>query len=369
MQAAAGRRESAADAVAAVRAIRRHELLRIVMADLVGVIDLPGVGAALTDLTASTVQVALEAATREVERRDDAPIGGDILVVAMGSFGGRELGYASDADVMFVHQPHPGSEEKEVQARATLVVQELRKLLTGSGADPALGLDPDLRPEGKAGPLVRSVESFRTYYERWALTWEFQALLRAAPIAGPAALADAFFELVDPLRWPDGGISDSQVRDIRTLKARVESERLPRGADPRTHLKLGRGGLTDVEWVVQLHQLQHAHSKPSLRVTGTMAGLAALRAEGLIATDDAKALQEAWQLGARMRNAGVLWRGRPIDSVPSDLRDLDGIGRIMGRSAGEGAALAELWRRVARRSRHATSFNFYESPPRGSVIP
>ena len=369
MQSAAGRRDLAVDAVAAVRAIRRHELLRIVMGDLVGAVDLPGVGAALTDLTGSTIQVALEAATREVERREGEPVGGDILVVAMGSLGGRELGYASDADVMFVHQPHPGSSEKDVQARATLVVQELRKLLSGSGPDPALGLDADLRPEGKGGPLVRSVDSFRTYYERWALTWEFQALLRATPIAGPASLADAFLRLVDPLRWPESGITESQVRDIRTLKARVESERLPRGADPRTHIKLGRGGLTDVEWVVQLHQLEHAHAHPALRVTGTMAGLAALESDGLVSTEDVRALREAWRLGALMRNAGVLWRGRPIDSVPSDLRDLDGIGRIMGRSAGEGAALAEMWRRVARRSRHATDFNFYDSPPRGSVVP
>ncbi|MBW8729927.1 MAG: bifunctional [glutamine synthetase] adenylyltransferase/[glutamine synthetase]-adenylyl-L-tyrosine phosphorylase [Terrabacter sp.] len=368
MQSAAGRRDSAADAVAAVRAIRRHELLRIVMGDLVGGIDLPGVGAALTDLTGATIQVALEAAIREVERREGEPVGGDILVVAMGSLGGRELGYASDADVMFVHQPHPGSSEEAVQARATMVVQELRKLLSGSGPDPALGLDADLRPEGKGGPLVRSVDSFRTYYERWALTWEFQALLRATPIAGPSSLADAFLELIDPLRWPEGGISDTQVRDIRTLKARVESERLPRGADPRTHIKLGRGGLTDVEWVVQLHQLQHAHAHPGLRVTGTMAGLAALETGGFVATEDVKALREAWRLGALMRNAGVLWRGRAIDSVPSDLRDLDGIGRIMGRPAGEGAALAELWRRVARRSRHATDFNFYDTPPRGSVV-
>ena len=367
MQSAAGRRESAADAAAAVRAIRRHELLRIVMGDLVGVIDLPGVGAALTDLTAATIQVGLDIATREVERREGEAVGGDIVVVAMGSLGGRELGYASDADVMFVHQPHPGSADKDVQARATLVVQELRKLLSGPGTDPALGLDPDLRPEGKAGPLVRSVDSYRTYYERWALTWEFQALLRATPIAGPQPLADAFLELIDPLRWPEGGIDDKQVREIRTLKARVESERLPRGADPRTHVKLGRGGLSDVEWVVQLHQLQHAHERPALRVTGTMAGLAALASEGLVSAEDAKALREAWRLGSLMRNAGVLWRGRPIDSVPSDVRDLDGIGRIMGRGAGEGANLAELWRRVARRSRHATDFNFYDSPPRGSV--
>ncbi|MFM6848295.1 MAG: bifunctional glutamine-synthetase adenylyltransferase/deadenyltransferase, partial [Terrabacter sp.] len=133
--------------------------------------------------------------------------------------------------------------------------------------------------------------------------------------------------------------------------------------------KLGRGGLTDVEWTVQLGQLRHAHDHPSLRVTSTMAALEALAAEGLLGSEDARALRDAWRLGVLLRNAGVLWRGRPIDSVPSDVRDADGMGRIMGRPAGEGGELWELWRRVARRCRHATDFNFYDSPPRGSVIP
>jgi glutamate-ammonia-ligase adenylyltransferase len=304
-----------------------------------------------------------------VERRDGVELGGDLLVVAMGSFGGRELGYASDADVVFVHRPHPGVPEGDVQTRATAVVQELRKALAVPGADPALGLDADLRPEGKNGPLVRSIDSYRTYYERWAMTWEFQALLRATPIAGSDDLARDFLALVDPLRWPHDGLSPTQVREIRTMKARVESERLPRGADPRTHIKLGRGGLTDVEWTVQLHQLQHAHDHPALRVTGTMAALDALGDASLLPPDDVRALRDAWRLGSLLRNAGVLWRGRPIDSVPSDVRDADGVGRIMGRGAGEGAELWELWRRVARRCRHATDFNFYDSPPRGSVIP
>jgi glutamate-ammonia-ligase adenylyltransferase len=369
MSAAAGRRESAAGAVAAVRAIRRHELLRIVMADLVGELDVRRVGASLTDLTASLLQVTLDVAVAEVERREGQPVGGDILVVAMGSLGGGELGYASDADVMFVHRPDAGADEEDVQARATLVVQELKKLLSGSGPDPQLGVDADLRPEGKNGPLVRSIDSYRTYYERWALTWEFQALLRATPIAGPSDLAAEFRALIDPLRWPAEGLTPSQQRDIRTLKARVESERLPRGADPRTHLKLGRGGLTDVEWTVQLLQLMHAHGRPSLQVTGTLPALDALAAEGLLTTEDARALREAWLLGTLMRNAGVLWRGRSIDSVPTDLRDAEGVGRIIGRPAGEATLLGELWLRVARRSRHATDFNFYDSPPRGSVMP
>jgi glutamate-ammonia-ligase adenylyltransferase len=216
---------------------------------------------------------------------------------------------------------------------------------------------------------VRSLESYRTYYERWALTWEFQALLRARPIAGSEDLGEDFVKMINPLRWPEAGLTATQVREIRTLKARMEAERLPRGADPRTHIKLGRGGLTDVEWTVQLAQLQHAHSHPSLQVTGTLDALDALETEGIISPEDAGSLRDAWLLAARLRNAGILWRGRPAVGVPTDLRDADGVGRIVGQPAGEGAGLAELWRRVTRRSRHAMDFNFYDSTGRGSVVP
>ncbi|RKT77745.1 glutamate-ammonia-ligase adenylyltransferase [Terracoccus luteus] len=370
MAAAVGRRDSAEEGVTAVRALRRHELLRVSLADAVGELDPLTVGAALSNLAAATVEAALAAAVADVERREGRSLGGQLLVVGMGSFGGREMGYASDADVMVVLRPDPGlgeADEAAVTARATTAVQTLRRLLAGAGPDPALGVDADLRPEGKNGPLVRTLDSYRSYYERWADTWEFQALLRARPVAGPADLAADFVALVDPLRYPDGGLTEAQRRDIRLLKARVEAERLPRGADPRKHLKLGLGGLTDVEWTVQLLQLQHAHERPALRVTGTLAALDALTEERLLPADDAAALREAWLLATRVRNASVLWRGRPVDSVPSDLRDLEGVGRLVGRPAGEGPQLETLWRRVARRARAATDFNFYDSSGRGSV--
>ena len=155
-----------------------------------------------------------------------------------------------------------------MQARATLVVQELRKLLPARRlrARPS-PLDADLRPEGKNGPLVRSLDSFRTYYERLGADVGVPGAAAGHPDRRARRPRRDFLELINPLRWPEGGIEDSQVRDIRILKARMESERLPRGADPRTHIKLGRGGLTDVEWAVQLHQLEHAHAHPSLRVT------------------------------------------------------------------------------------------------------
>ena len=152
---------------------------------------------------------------------------------------------------------------------------------------------------------------------------------------------------------------DVRVRDIRVMKARVEAERLPRGGDRRTHLKLGNGGLTDVEWTVQLVQLEHGDADPDLRVTGTMAGLTAAEQGGYLPVSDAEHLRAGWTLAASLRNASVLWRGRPVDAVPADLRDADGIGRIVGRPPGTGATLEEDYLRVARRSRAATNLNFY----------
>ena len=103
----------------------------------------------------------------------------------------------------------------------------------------------------------------------------------------------------------------------------MEAERLPRGADPKTHFKLGRGGLSDVEWTIQLLQMGHAHEVPDLRTTATMPALHALEKAGLLDPSHAEALAASWTLASRMRNAAVLFRGRPVDSVPSDLRVAD----------------------------------------------
>jgi glutamate-ammonia-ligase adenylyltransferase len=307
------------------------------------------------------IHVALGIAIRKVEAQVGAPLGASLAVIGMGSFGGQEMGYASDADAIFVHRPSGDVSDEEAQRRAVLVVQEVRRLLAVRGPGPALVLDNDLRPEGKAGPVVRSLQAYTTYYERWAATWEFQALLRARPVGGDRDLGDAFMEVVNRLRYPADGLTPAQVRDIRLMKARVEAERLPRGGDRRTHLKLGLGGITDVEWTVQLIQLQHGADEPSLRVTGTMAALAAAEAAEYLSSSDAGNLRRGWHLAASLRNASVLWRGRPVESVPADLRDADGIGRIIGRRPGTQATLEEDYLRVARRCRVATDANFYAS--------
>ena len=368
MLSVAARQDDVEKAVLAARLVRRNELTRVAIADVLGEIDLNTVENALTDIMSATLHTGLHLAWRQVleqgETASDKPNEPlcALTIIGMGRFGGKELGYSSDADVMFVYRPLGDASNDAAGKQALAVVTELRRLIALPGPDPKLELDADLRPEGKNGPLVRSLDSFAAYYERWSEGWEAQALLRAAPMVGDRELGEAFTELIDPLRWPAAGITDGAVRRIRMLKARMEAERIPRGADPKSHFKLGRGGLSDVEWTVQLMQLQHAHEHPDLRRTGTVRTLFLLAEHGYLSADDAQALADSWRMASRVRNASVLWRGRPVESLPSDLRDAEGIARLLGMEAGEGHQLAEHYRRLSRRARGIVEEVFYDEP-------
>lgn len=356
---AARRNDDPETAVASVRALRRRELFRTSVAELLGVAEVDDAGVALSDIAGATITGALEIAVRAVEAERGAPMPTSFLVVAMGRFGGGELGFASDADVMFVHDPLPGADDKAAHDAALAVASELRRLLMIPTPDPALEIDADLRPEGRNGPLVRTLASYAAYYEKWMSTWEAQALLRAEPVAGDLELGARFVALIDPLRYPEGGLDDAQVREIRRLKARMESERLPRGADPGLHTKLGRGGLSDVEWVAQLLTLQHAHAVPGLRTARTVPALSAAVDAGLLDAEDGENLAAAWRIATRVRDAVMLVRGRASDMVPTDARDLAAVSQVLGYPPGESGALLDDYRRITRRARGVVERVFY----------
>ena len=272
---------------------------------------------ALTDITRASIEAALAVALRKVSAELRHPLPTRFAMIAMGRFGGHEGGYGSDADVLFVHDPLPGRPEREASDAAHAVAVELRRLLMLPVPDPALIVDADLRPEGRQGPLVRTLAAYRAYYRRWSAPWEAQALLRAEPAAGDEDLGAKFIRMIAEFRYPLDGIDQAAVREIRRIKARMEAERIPRGADRALHVKLGPGGLSDVEWTVQLLQLRHAHALPALRTTRTGAAMAAAVQAGLLAAGDAAALTAAWELAARIRNAIMLVRGRPGDTLPA----------------------------------------------------
>ncbi|WP_426246704.1 bifunctional [glutamine synthetase] adenylyltransferase/[glutamine synthetase]-adenylyl-L-tyrosine phosphorylase [Nocardioides sp. LHG3406-4] len=351
MAATASRQTDPEDAVRAIRAVRRRELFRIAVGELLGENDVEAVGAGLSRLTDATLEATLAVATESVraQRSLDEALS-TMAVVAMGRYGGFELSYASDADVMFVYEPIAGADPQEAASFAHAVANEVRRLLALPGTDPALEVDAGLRPEGKQGPLVRTLESYAAYYAKWSKVWEFQALLRADPVVGDPALRERFTALIDPLRFPESGITDDDVTEVRRIKARVDIERLPRGADPNTHFKLGRGGLADVEWTVQLLQMRHAGRVAQLRTPRTLTALNSAADAGLIDADDAAVLAAAWRTVSRVRNAVTLVRGRKADQLPRDAKEKAAVASVLGYPTGESDRMANDYLRVTRRA-------------------
>ena len=160
----------------------------------------------LSRVTDATLEATLGVVSRSVAaQRGLDPPPSRLAVVAMGRYGGFELSYGSDADVMFVHEPIEGADPHTASSYAQAVANELRRLLAEPGADPALEVDADLRPEGKQGPLVRTLESYAAYYAKWSRVWEFQALLRADAVVGDPGVRERFTAMIDPLRYPTDG--------------------------------------------------------------------------------------------------------------------------------------------------------------------
>ncbi|MFC4021167.1 bifunctional [glutamine synthetase] adenylyltransferase/[glutamine synthetase]-adenylyl-L-tyrosine phosphorylase [Micromonospora sp. GCM10011542] len=365
--AAAARHDDPVEATRAVRALRRRELVRVACADVLcragslaptptrpdgegrripGLSDVTAVGTALADVADATLAAALHAA----RATHPGPPGLRFAVIGMGRLGGYESNYLSDADVLFVYDAPAGTGDAAATA-AHAIAEELRRLLGMPAPDPPLGVDADLRPEGRQGPLVRSLAAYAQYYARWSRVWEAQALLRARFVCGDADLGAEFDAMVDPVRYPDGGLTREQIVEIRRIKARVENERLPRGADPATHTKLGRGGLADVEWAVQLLQLRHAGAVPALRGTRTLDALAAAREAGLVDPADAAEMAAGWSLAAQVRNALMLVRGRAGDQLPRHGVELAGVARLLGRD--DPGEFLDEYLRTGRRSRAA----------------
>lgn len=348
--ASAGRYSDPVRAIAGARTLRRRELARIGSADLLGMLEVTDVCAALTSVWVAVLQAALEAMIRA-----NLPVSGSapaaIAVIGMGRLGGAELGYGSDADVMFVCEPAPGVEDSAAVRWATGVAEQIRALLGTPSVDPPLEVDANLRPEGRQGPLVRTLASYAAYYEQWAQPWEIQALLRAHAVAGDAELGQRFLLMADKTRYPPHGVSTEAMQEIRRIKARVDSERLPRGADPNTHTKLGRGGLADIEWTVQLLQLRHAHEIPALHNTSTLQCLDAIAAAELVPADEVDLLRQAWLTATKARNALVLVRGKPTDQLPGPGRQLNAVAVAAGWPTDEGGEFLDNYLRVTRRAK------------------
>ena len=292
-----------------LRRFKRREMLRIALRDLAGEIDVESVGSALSDLADSALEAALGSPSLP------------FAIIGMGKLGGRELNYSSDVDVMFVHDGDPAAAEKEAERLLSSVGE-----VTPEGQ--AFRVDAGLRPEGKSGPLARSLESFFEYYERWSKPWEHQALIKARFAAGDAGLAERLLSVARARAFPEQ-LSAEALREMRHLKARMEKERVGRG-DPRKHMKMGPGGIADVEFAVQLLQRLHGHSNDGLRVRSTMNALEAIKSADMMSESDARVLADAYSFLMRLRNRAFFLSGRPVDVLPIKPEDLEALGISMG---------------------------------------
>jgi [glutamine synthetase] adenylyltransferase / [glutamine synthetase]-adenylyl-L-tyrosine phosphorylase len=265
--------------------------------------------------------------------------------VALGRFGGGDLAYASDLDVVFVHEGDGAAHDE-----AERVAAGLRLVLSGTTpANRVWELDADLRPEGRQGPLARSFGAWEAYLGRWAATWERQAYLRVRPVACNRQLGD---RLVERISEAVHGVpfTDAHAREIRRMKARIERERIPPGEDPEFHLKLGKGSLSDVEFTVQLLQLRHG-----ARGASTLAVLADLEVAGHVDPQDTAALAESYRFCERTRNRRYLVVGDG-DSLPTRPEQMKHLARSLGTTAAE---LRDDYRRLTRRARRVVERVFY----------
>lgn len=336
---ALGWRTEVGDRQQALRRWRRRHLLGVAARDVLGQADVARVGTDLTALAEACVEAAVESLAPSMP----------FAVIALGRFAGGELAYASDLDVVFVHDGDTVSDHQE----ALRVAGGLMRFLGGdTPAQRILPVDPDLRPEGRDGPLARSLEGYATYFDRWAQTWERQALTRARPVAGDAALGERFMDLLDKAVW-EREFGEDDLREVRRMKARIERERIPPGDDPDFHLKLGRGSLSDVEWTVQLLQLRHG-----VRAPGTLDALQALGQLGVVTEGESDVLWTAYRFCERTRNRWWLVGSEPssADALPQHADDAAKLARSLGTTV---SGLRDDYRRVTRRARHVMERLFY----------
>jgi glutamate-ammonia-ligase adenylyltransferase len=338
-------REDDAGRRSGLRRFKRRHLLRIGARDVLGFAELDTAGRELSSLADACVEAALHSLEPALP----------FAAIGLGRLGGAELSYASDIDVIFVYDGETAGDFDTAERIATGLV---RAIGDSTSEGRTFRVDTRLRPEGNQGPLARSLGGYRAYFERWAQTWELQALTKARFVAGDARVAARFVELAQEFVYRNP-FPEEWRREIRRMKARIESERIPPGEDPQFHLKLGRGSLSDVEFTVQLEQLAHGGAHPEVREPSTLRALDALVAIDAISPDDADPLRASFVLCERARNYRYLLTGSPSDALPTDGDEAEKLARLLGYTHRPQQSLREDYRRVTRRARAIVERIFY----------
>ncbi len=337
--------------LSAIRRYKRKESLRIGVRDLLDDANLETTTLELTRLAEAALQICYEIGVAVLAPKFGIPIAEDdrteskFAIIGMGKFGGYELNFSSDIDVMFVYsddgQTETGVENSEYFGKLCEFIIKAMSEVTASGY--VFRVDVRLRPESSAGTLVRSIEGYEAYYEGWGEIWERQALIKARPVAGDIELGNQFIHTIQPFvyqRYLDG-LSISEIKtDIRHTKARIERRIAAENENPQTHVKLGIGGIRDVEFVTQYLQLVHGGQIATLRNHNSLETLNLLREHELLSREDWKTLSEAYRFLRTVEHRIQIEADQQRYSLPSKQEDLIRLVKSSGyRDSGDESAL------------------------------
>jgi glutamate-ammonia-ligase adenylyltransferase len=305
-----------------------------------GVLSVPDSGRTLARIADAVVQEALTKAD------PDLPF----AVIGLGHLGGEELNFASDLDLVFVFEGEGGDAFAEAEAVGAGVLEAIR--LAGFEGD------ADLRPEGRSGPLARSIAAYLEYWQRWGQTWEFQSLLKARLVAGDEALGRRFLSIAEDFAYPEM-LPLEKIAEIRRMRVRMESERVRPPDARRFHFKLGYGGLADVQFAVELQLMKHGRAHPGIRHRHTLMALEALAQERLVEDSVALALGDAYVFLNEVKNALEIDRRVRAEAIPPTLEGQRDLARRLGYEESPRFGFLEDYRRITRRARGAMERVFY----------
>jgi glutamate-ammonia-ligase adenylyltransferase len=332
---AARREGETADVMAALRRERSAWALALGVGELAGLLDLEDVMRRLSMLADRSLERALAAAF--AERTPDEAAGG-FAVIALGKLGGRELNYSSDVDLIFLYDPttlprRPREEPDQAALRIAQRVVELLQKRTEDGY--AFRVDLRLRPSPEVTPIALPVDAAISYYESSALPWERAAFIRSRMVAGDAGIGRYFLRALHPFVWRRS-LDFGAIGEIRTISRRIRDHYAQGQAfGPGFDIKRGRGGIREVEFFVQIHQLIHGGRDPELRAGATIEAVAALAAAGRIGREDAAALEAAYRLFRTIEHRLQMVDDQQTHSLPRDPAGLDNVARLHGLAGGE----------------------------------
>jgi glutamate-ammonia-ligase adenylyltransferase len=295
---------------------------------------------------------------------------GQFVVVAMGKLGGGELNYNSDLDLIFVYREDDDEHARLVaHEQFTRFVQRLITVLQVSTPDGLVyRIDTRLRPSGRSGPLVSSLAGFKRYHEESAQTWERQALIKARPVAGDVELGREVESVITDFVYR-APLGIDEVKEIRRLRSRMERE-LAKESDAKVNIKLGRGGLLDVEFVTQMLQLHYGSRALQVRSRNTLDALAALATLGIVPAEDHAVLRDGYRFIRRVENALRLAHDRPVEDLDRGDFDLGLAARRMGLPGDAGRAGEALWQTyTSRREAIRACYERWFDRAEGELLP